>query len=343
MPLEPNPEFDLVDFHLYWFGVVRLATLVRRLRRRDEETAGRLMDRYALERAPLRGPSTRPFFDPDLRARGWYTAPRDFVPRNAWFADPQTHDPDRLLAYLAAERGMLTPLPPGWKREPAEQRRGIGERTPDFDELLPLDAPPELGRQAIEAPVLRTLLRSLLPDPFHPMSPRVQQACSISYLGADRRTARTISIVPIALTHDSFRWAVHALGPDGPRDYVLHRLVGCEIVGKAPEVSAHPSWIEDGATVKLKPRDGLPHPERIVNQYGMTGGVLEVPMRPAFVVYFLKRHQLETDLIDLPGAPPDSTFDIPGREPHQQPLAIANPEEVRAWIPDGMRIPPRDV
>jgi hypothetical protein len=64
-------------------------------------------------------------------------------------------------------------------------------------------------------------------------------------------------------------------------------------------------------------------------------------MRPAFVVYFLKRHQLETDLIDLAGAQPDSTFDIPGRRPHQQPLAIANPDEVRRWIPDGMRIPPR--
>jgi hypothetical protein len=133
--------------------------------------------------------------------------------------------------------------------------------------------------------VLRAILRSLLPAPLSPWKPWTPRECAATYLGPDRLSVRQMTVLPVALTHEPHRWALRAVGPEGPRHFVLHRLTGFAIGDEPDAPPEDPDWQGKLVTVRLKPREGLKAPRRIELQYGMTNGILEVGMRRAFVVF----------------------------------------------------------
>jgi hypothetical protein len=340
-----KPYFGEIDFQLYWFGALRLGSLAGYTGLSDERYAKKICDDYGKDVANAHGLGVAEFWRSGGSDGGWrWPAVPDRFWFNAW-KGAQPPDVSLLLQRIALRNGLLVPVgPPPRKLE----RRGRG-RKPVADRLgqVPVDAPHELDREPISGEAVRTLLRAILPPPDEPEEAAPPREVHIRYASPGRPDS-TVTIVPHALTHDTFRWAVRAVDSRGEaRDYVLHRIASATLGAVVAPARAHdPAWHERPVTVRLRPRLGPgADPARIERQYCMEDGELAVEMRRCMVVYFLKRLQLETDLVDIPSrmeiAPtgPDDVFEIPGRKAHQQPLTVANPAEVRSWIPRQMRIP----
>lgn len=190
-------------------------------------------------------------------------------------------------------------------------------------ELIDIYAPPLLDRRPIISEVLRSLVQAI----------RHGNDLEACYESPNTPGRIYVRVTPRAFGHDGFRWHCRAFRHDKKRfrDLVLDRIFEVTKTTKTDEteIPVDRAW-EDTFVIVLQPNPGLDeHGKRhIEQQYGMLDGELRVAIRKCFVVYFLKRYQLEEE--------------ITNKRPHQQPIVIKNRDAVTAIIPPHMRIPPEN-
>lgn len=129
-------------------------------------------------------------------------------------------------------------------------------------------------------------------------------------------------IAPHGLAHDGFRWHARAwcLRDGIFKDFLLGRILSSSL-GDVSEVDpgADKDWSET-VTLKIAAHPGLSQNQRRVIEldYGMTGGVAEVPVRKSLLFYTLRRLGLDT-------AP-----DV--RRPHDQHIILTNESEIHSAL-----------
>lgn len=127
-------------------------------------------------------------------------------------------------------------------------------------------------------------------------------------------------IAPHGLAHDGFRWHARAwcLRDGIFKDFVLGRILSSSL-GDVSEIDpcADKDWSET-VTLQIAAHPGLSENQRraIELDYGMTGGVAEIPVRKSLLFYTLKRLGLDTG--------PDL------RRPQDQHIILANESEIHA-------------
>ncbi len=129
-------------------------------------------------------------------------------------------------------------------------------------------------------------------------------------------------IAPHGLAHDGFRWHARAwcLRDGIFKDFVLGRILSSSLGDLSHvDASADTDWSE---TVKLEiaTHPGLSENQRRVIEldYGMTGGVAEIPVRKSLLFYTLKRLGLDME--------PDS------RLPQDQHIILVNRTEINSAL-----------
>lgn len=129
-------------------------------------------------------------------------------------------------------------------------------------------------------------------------------------------------IAPHGLAHDGFRWHARAwcLRDGIFKDFVLGRILSSSL-GVASDVdpSADKDWTES-VRLEIAAHPGLTENQRRVIEldYGMTGGVAEIPVRKSLLFYTLKRLGLDTD--------PDV------RLPQDQHIVLVNGPEIHSAL-----------
>jgi len=120
---------------------------------------------------------------------------------------------------------------------------------------------------------------------------------TIAYRSLSRGFSRR-SIVPLALVDNGLRWHLRAFDVDRRRyaDFVLNRIESAEVAAKASNVdqlrTEDRDW-QTQLTLELVPHPALQHPDTIAFEYGMTDGVLTLPVRAALAGYLLRRWNVD--------------------------------------------------
>jgi predicted DNA-binding transcriptional regulator YafY len=182
---------------------------------------------------------------------------------------------------------------------------------------------PDVDRRRIDRIVLQSVVRAI----------REGDEIKVYYRSPRIAEARIYWILPHALVHDGFRWAVRCYYHRDEGGYwgemVLDRIeeVAAERRRADPALRDADEHWHTQVEIALVPNPGLSPAERqlIEAQYGMVDGRKVIRVRRCLLVYFLKRYQLEEP----------ATF----KAPHQAPLVIAEPAAAAAAILPAMRVP----
>ena len=178
-----------------------------------------------------------------------------------------------------------------------------------FSEMPPVDIAPEIVRD-VRAEVLKSILGAM----------RAKKAVTVEYQSLS--STRWRDIAPHALAFDGHRWHARAWCCERKefRDFVLTRI---KKFGKHKEVRFDPNH-----DLAWQMKTGLhlcPHPDlsaeqrdAIARDYDMHGGVRKIEMRLSLAYYFIKRHNLDLDVL----------------EPARAQIRLANLAEVMAAISD---------
>ena len=185
----------------------------------------------------------------------------------------------------------------------------LGRDDLQFSELPAVDGTPEIARD-VRARVLRTIMAAIL----------AKQAVTVEYQSLT--SSRWRDIAPHALAFDGQRWHARAWCCEREefRDFVLSRI---KRLGKHKEANFNPdhdlAW---HSKIKLHL---CPHPELSTEQsdaisrdYNMRGGFRKIEMRLSLAYYFIKRHNLDLDIL----------------EPARAQIRLANLAEVESAIVD---------
>ena len=178
-----------------------------------------------------------------------------------------------------------------------------------FSEMPAVDIAPEIVRD-VRAEVLQSILGAI----------RAKEAITIEYQSLS--SSRWRDIAPHALAFDGHRWHARAWCCERKefRDFVLTRI---KRLGKHKEISFDPSH---DLAWQMKIRLHLcPHPDlnaeqqdAIARDYDMHEGGRKIEMRLSLAYYFIKRHNLDLDVL----------------EPARAQIRLANLAEVMAAIAD---------
>ena len=296
-------RLEFVESELFWHGMLTKGRIAKEF---DVDPRTVQTD-LATYRDYVRGDA-----DLDEEANRWVAKP-GFRPRL------MVPDAEDFLHRLARERGLSAPA----------------TQQPDFaPDDMPVYAPPELPRRRIDPECLRWIVRAVRRNVPGRKSRGEGVELLVVYRSPNRPNEEKFWIGPHALEHDSFRWAVRAFRSDHDRfgDVVLDRVLDVidERVCGQPFADEDEEWNRI-VEIRLAPNPELPQEARrhIEAQYGMRGGALTVPVRQAFIVYFLKRYQIEEK--------------SSRKAPYQEPLVVENRDEITALIPARMRVPPDPV
>jgi predicted DNA-binding transcriptional regulator YafY len=297
-------RLQYIDFELYWHGEVTR----RRMRELFGISNGTARADFGRYREEFKGGMSRD------EQSGRYTAMptfSDFTPR---IIRP---DAEAYLEFLADPNRGADLVPSANDR--------IEAMDTNYAELRKIEIyePPILNRKRIDPTCLREVLRAM----------RGKQQIEICYRSPHVVEDQWFDIYPTALGNDGFRWACRCWRLDRHRwgEVVLDRI---EEVKEPKPVDPlgfgrDEDW-ETVATVFLGPNPGLTESQRraIERQYGMKDGRIGIEVRKCFLVYFLKRYQLEEPTTQ--------------KAPHQAPIVVLNRSEVTALIPPRMRVPPTE-
>jgi len=181
-----------------------------------------------------------------------------------------------------------------------------------FREMPAVDVAPEIVRD-VRTEVLRSILGAI----------RTKQAVAVEYQSLT--SSRWRDIAPHALAFDGHRWHARAWCCEREefRDFVLTRI---KRLGKHKEARFNPdhdlAW---RSKIKLHL---CPHPDlsteqsdAIARDYDMRSGVRKIEMRLSLAYYFIKRHNLDLDVLD----------------PARAQIRLANLAEVEAAITDAQK------
>jgi predicted DNA-binding transcriptional regulator YafY len=230
----------------------------------------------------------------DRRLKRYFASDR-FAPR---FLEP---DATRYLTQLVSiARGALT-ADETWLSE-----------VPDF-------AAVPLPRRKVNAAILKQVLSCV----------RRTNSIEIRYqsLSANRPTPEWRWITPHAFGFDGMRWHVRAFCHIDQefKDFLLPRILDVKEFGQpAAKATDDKNWFET-VLVALKPHPALTSAQQRVvsDDFGMSDGLLNVPVKIAMLYYFLKRLGLD--------------FHEAERDPQQQHIVLADSEAVRASLERAQR------
>ena len=285
-----------IEMELYWLGTLNKSRITKEFGVDKKTTASDLK----VYRDYVRG-------DVEVQRNRWIAKPR-FGPK---LLRPRSED---FLYDLAKAAGLSAPA--GYS---------VGS---SLDEI-PVDAPPEILRRRIKPQCLRRIVRAVRRNASGRRASAVE--LKVEYLSPHGNDKKVLWIGPHALSHDSFRWTVRAFRTDYNRfgDVVLDRIQNVieERDSDRKFGNKDDEWNRI-VQIILVPNPGLAEEARlhIEAQYGMRKGRLVVRIRRSFIVYFLKRYQIEEK--------------SQRKAPHQEPLVVKNREEISALIPPRMRVPP---
>lgn len=158
-----------------------------------------------------------------------------------------------------------------------------------FSEVPEVDVSPEIIRD-VRAEVLRSILRAI----------RAKSAVAIEYQSLT--SSRWRDIAPHALAFDGHRWHARAWCCERKefRDFVLTRI---KRLGKQKEAHFDPShdlawWTTMDLHLCPHPELGEEQRDAIARDYNMRDGVRKIEMRLSLAYYFIKRHNLDLDVLE---------------------------------------------
>lgn len=158
---------------------------------------------------------------------------------------------------------------------------GFGDGIGTQRKPIPCDGPHQLISPDFR--VLATITRAI-----HQSRPLKVKYLSLSSGSSDR------VIVPGALADNGSRWHVRAYDRERKHfnDFVLTRITHAEMLDEAPQdgemLLEDQQWLRL-VDMELVPHPDLKHPEAIIADFSMKGGVLSVRMRAALTGYALSR------------------------------------------------------
>jgi len=178
-----------------------------------------------------------------------------------------------------------------------------------FSQIPPVDITPEIVRD-VRAETLQSILVAI----------KSKRALAVRYQSLT--SSRWRDIAPHALAFDGHRWHARAWCCEREefRDFVLTRI---ERLGKTKEVEFDPdhdlAW-HTKAELCLRPHPALSREQSdaIERDYDMRGGVRKIEMRLSLAFYFIKRLNLDLDVL----------------EPARAQIRLTNLSEVEAAIAD---------
>jgi hypothetical protein len=183
---------------------------------------------------------------------------------------------------------------------------------PDFDAM-------PIPHRRVGVAVLRSILAAI----------RENQSIEVRYqsMNEKRPTPEWRRFTPHALGNDGLRWHVRAYCHEDRKfkDFIMSR---CLDVRDPQAPGANPdddTFWHTSFAVALAPNPVLSKSQReiIAQDYGMTKGRAEIPVRMALLYYFQKR--LRLDKSDDPG------------NPHEKPVVVANRKAFDAALTEAMR------
>lgn len=296
-------RLQYIDFELYWHGEVTR----RRMRELFGVSVGTCRTDFGRYRDEFSGGMSR-----DEKS-GRYTAMPDFSNFKPKIIKPNA---EAYLAFLADPNRGADLVPSADESVNARESRARSRGVEIYE-------PPILSRKLIDPDCLREVLRAM----------HQKQQIEIFYRSPHSSQEEWFTIYPTALGYDGFRWACRCWRLDRRRwgEIVLDRIGDV----KEPRPVAPPGFGRDEdwetmATVVLGPNPGLTESQRLAVelQYEMKGRRIGIEVRKCFLVYFLKRYQLEEPTTQ--------------KAPHQAPITVLNRAEVTALIPPRMRVPPTE-
>lgn len=295
-------RLQYIDFELYWHGVVTRRRM-RELFGVSDGTARADFGRYRVE---FGGGMSRD------EQSGRYTAMPNFSDFKPKLIKP---DAEAYLSFLADPNRRADLVPS------ANEVIEVKDANHAKPKSIAIYEPPILSRRRIDPECLREVLLAM----------RGKQQIKIRYRSPHSSEEQWFDIYPTALGYDGFRWACRCWRLDRRRwgEIVLDRIE--DESGPRPVDPSGFGRDEDWetlATVVLGPNPGLTDSQRIAVelQYEMNDGRIGIEVRKCFLVYFLKRYQLEEPTTQ--------------KAPHQAPIVVLNRAEVTSQIPPWMRVPP---
>ncbi len=278
-------RLEFIEFRLFWEGGINRADIIERFGVSVPQ-ASKDLTLYE-EKAP-----GNLVYDKSAKL---YRAAKDFKPV---FMEPKA---DAYLSQLQSSAGPDNGSSELWLATP-----------PEFDAM-------PIPHRRINVAVLRSILDAI----------RENRSVEIRYqsMNEKRPTPKWRRVTPHALGNDGLRWHVRAYCHEDHKfkDFILSRCLGARNLqdpGAKPE--------DDGLWHKSFPVALAPNPvlsggqqEIIAQDFGMTGGRAEIPVRMALLYYFQKRLRLDvSDLLD---------------NPHEKPVVVANRTEFDAALAEAMR------
>lgn len=278
-------RLEFIEFRLFWEGGINRADIIERFGVSVPQASKDL----TLYEEKARGNLVY-----DKRAKR-YRAGKDFKPV---FMEPRA---DTYLAQLQAATSPRDDASELWLATP-----------PEFDAM-------PIPHRRVDVDVLRSILAAI----------RENQSIEIRYqsMNEKRPTPEWRRFTPHALGNDGLRWHVRAYCHEDRKfkDFILSR---CLKARDPQEPGAKPEddrlWHKCFA-VALAPNPVLSGSQRkiIAQDYGMSNGQAQIPVRMALLYYFQKRLRLDT--ADLEG------------NPHEKPVVVANRKEFDAALAEAMR------
>ena len=125
-------------------------------------------------------------------------------------------------------------------------------------------------------------------------------------------------VAPHAFSFDGLRWHIRAYCHETQsfRDFLLSRIIKIEdFRGRSIDHRDDVEWFTS-KSLRIAPHPGLsPSQKKVIEyDYGMSDGYLEISIKVASLIYFLKRFGLDKE--------------APKRKPEEQQIILLNPEDV---------------
>jgi hypothetical protein len=161
-------------------------------------------------------------------------------------------------------------------------------------------------------------LRTVKPDVLRRMLAAIRElhCISVDYQSLTNRRRREIA--PHALAFDGLRWHARAWCVDRRefRDFVLSRIISAGPMEPFDSNSMKDVEWHDQVELKIVPHPKLPEHKQaaIALDYGMTDGMLVLPVRIALSYYAIRTFNLDLDLDEIP--------------PERKQIFLANRDEI---------------
>lgn len=159
----------------------------------------------------------------------------------------------------------------------------------DWESFVPDIRAAALPLRTVRADIVRDVLKAI----------EIRRQLQVVYQSMSASDAADQIIEPHAVAHDGFRWHCRAFClRDGVfKDFVLARVVASHLGQKAGSDPRDDADWNSFLVLKIAPHPDLsPSQRRIIElDYGMDGGVAEVPVRRSMLYYTLRRLGLDVD------------------------------------------------